>query len=63
MYTCNYSVPASARHYIKLHEESIKEEDILTLSFERNLWRAFRKSFNWEAEKAEKVQSESFDKF
>ena len=63
MYTCRYSVAASARHHIELHEESIKEEEEDILSFERNLWRAFSKSFNWEAEKAEKVQSESFDKF
>ena len=33
------------------------------LRFEQNLWRAFHKSFNWQAEKAEKTQSESFDKF
>ena len=36
MYTCKYSVPASARH-IKLHEESIREEEEDILSFERNL--------------------------
>ena len=30
--------------------------------FEYNL-EGFRESFNWEAEKAEKAQSESFDKF